>query len=116
MNELELTYWLKAFNKETSKEDCLQTYCRTCAKKITKKRYEESVPRVKELKNKPCMDCGGRFPACAMDFDHVRGKKKFGVTESTRKWGTVLKEAKKCDLVCSNCHRIRTDKRRRKKK
>lgn len=122
---------LKKFSSDASREDGLYVYCRECVKKLTAKRfanpeyrkehnarnkrlYEESLPKIKELKNKPCMDCGGRFPVCVMDFDHVRGKKKFYVTTSLRKWKTILKEAKKCDLVCANCHRIRTNKRRKK--
>ena len=24
-----------------------------------------------QLRDRPCADCGGRFPPCAMDFDHV---------------------------------------------
>lgn len=65
------------------------------------------------LKNKPCMDCGGTFPPECMDFDHVRGEKRFGIGSilphcSEEK---LMEEIAKCDLVCSNCHRIRTRKR-----
>lgn len=31
----------------------------------------------------------------------------------SRAWGLVLVELSKCDLVCANCHRIRTRNRRR---
>ena len=63
----------------------------------------------------PCMDCGGVFPWCAMDFDHrPEETKEFAV--STKGWlkatperlAQVEKEIAKCDVVCSNCHRIRT--------
>jgi hypothetical protein len=45
-----------------------------------------------------------------MDFDHVRGEKKFniGPTAAANSVKMILEEAKKCDIVCSNCHRIRT--------
>ena len=48
-----------------------------------------------------------------MDFDHVRGEKKFCIGHH-RRYGDaeLLNEIAKCDLVCSNCHRIRTRKRR----
>ena len=70
---------------------------------------------VKEAKNVPCMDCGGRFHFSAMDFDHVRGKKLF-VIGTLKGIGTSIKrlldEISKCDIVCSNCHRVRTFKQR----
>lgn len=65
-------------------------------------------------KNRPCADCGGRFPTCVMDLDHVRGQKEFKVSEAVqRAYGTnlarVRAEIAKCDVVCANCHRIRTE-------
>lgn len=66
------------------------------------------------LKAKPCMDCGGSFPPCAMDFDHRPDEVKlFGVGQAVcRSWKKVLAEIAKCDLICANCHRIRTKERR----
>ena len=61
-----------------------------------------------------CMDCGGVFPPCCFDFDHRDPfLKSFGIGEKTG--GRIsleeLKvEADKCDLVCANCHRVRTMK------
>lgn len=64
------------------------------------------------LKDKPCVDCGGTFPPVCMDFDHVRGKKLFSIGPNSHvAEDRVLKEIAKCDLVCSNCHRIRTARR-----
>src|SRR5262245_14645960 len=64
------------------------------------------------LKDEPCADCGNRFPPECMDFDHVRGKKLFNIGHSmTKKLSVVLAEVEKCDLVCANCHRIRTKAR-----
>jgi 5-methylcytosine-specific restriction endonuclease McrA len=62
------------------------------------------------LKSKPCTDCGQCFPSCAMDFDHVRETKLFGISLGmvSRTMEAVLAELAKCDLVCANCHRIRT--------
>ena len=62
-----------------------------------------------QAKAKPCMDCGGLFPPCAMDFDHVRGNKLFTLGENhSRGISPIQEEIAKCDVVCSNCHRIRT--------
>jgi len=55
------------------------------------------------------MDCGKRWHFCAMDFDHVRGKKLFEINDaSCRALQKVKDEIAKCDVVCANCHRIRT--------
>lgn len=59
------------------------------------------------------MDCGNSFPPYVMDFDHVRGEKLGNVSSmcNNRPLTTIMKEIEKCDLVCANCHRIRTQKR-----
>lgn len=49
-----------------------------------------------------------------MDFDHVRGGKLRDIARivnSTNSVQVLAEELIKCDLVCSNCHRIRTQKR-----
>lgn len=63
---------------------------------------------------KPCKDCCGVFPVECMDFDHL-GNKEFQIGQShlSYSWEKVLAEIAKCDLVCANCHRIRTKKRQR---
>ncbi len=66
---------------------------------------------VDALRTGPCTDCGGTFPPCVMDFDHVRGMKAADISRLVRTGASVdriLAEIAKCDLVCSNCHRIRT--------
>ena len=65
-----------------------------------------------KLKDKPCQDCGKKYPHYVMDFDHREGEKK--LLEVARMvaggWSLkkIMKEIKKCDIVCSNCHRLRT--------
>ena len=64
---------------------------------------------LEELKSKPCMDCRGLFPPECMDFDHVRGTKRYNVGAVAHvSKRIILEEVEKCDLICSNCHRIRT--------
>lgn len=66
---------------------------------------------VNEAKNKPCTDCGGLFPSYVMDFDHIDGNKTDNISGMVRKMTCLKKiqdEIDKCELVCSNCHRIRT--------
>jgi hypothetical protein len=67
------------------------------------------------LKSVPCMDCGGRFPPVAMDFDHREGEvKAFDISRApwkVRSKASIEKEIAKCDVVCANCHRVRTQQR-----
>ena len=59
----------------------------------------------------PCMDCGISDPR-VLDFDHVRGDKLFQVQSGKYKvMSVILAEIEKCDVVCANCHRIRTQER-----
>ena len=69
--------------------------------------------RLDPLKEKPCTDCGSTFPVVAMDFDHVRGEKVSSITEmwAGYSWSEVEAEIAKCELVCANCHRVRTHQR-----
>lgn len=62
------------------------------------------------LKSAPCTDCGKTYPPCVMDWDHVRGEKLYNPGNMLHKCMTAkyLIEIEKCELVCSNCHRIRT--------
>ena len=65
-----------------------------------------------KLKNTPCQDCGQKYPPYVMDFDHREGEQKLHEIAKMVTGGWSLKkierEIKKCDLVCANCHRIRT--------
>ena len=74
---------------------------------------------LRDLKTKtPCVDCGINYPYYVMDFDHVRGQKQANVMElvSTLSKKRIDLEIAKCEIVCSNCHRIRTHMRRIAKK
>ncbi len=72
-------------------------------------RLNEKYKLVRQFKSQPCLDCGNTFPPECMDFDHVRGEKKFTVaTAMNYSDKSLLTEIEKCDVICSNCHRIRT--------
>lgn len=65
-----------------------------------------------QLKTGPCADCGGTFHPYVMDFDHREGTEKcFAISLAANMniaWDRVLAEVAKCDLICANCHRMRT--------
>lgn len=65
------------------------------------------------VKDVPCLDCGVSYPSAVMDFDHVRGVKLFSIGATKFHFmDRIVNEMRKCDVVCSNCHRLRTWKRR----
>lgn len=70
--------------------------------------------RLATIKSVPCCDCGRSYPSFVMDFDHRDPTtKSFTLATAvtgTRSWESIEAEIAKCDIVCSNCHRIRTAK------
>ena len=56
-----------------------------------------------------CSVCGYNKSIKALEFHHiVPDSKTFGMSALFQKrpsWKVILKELKKCKLVCSNCHR-----------
>jgi hypothetical protein len=81
-------------------------------RRYARNRQQKHNERLAVLKNVPCTDCGDRFPIVAMDFDHIRGTKVQNVgnmaTYSDEKF---LAEVGKCEVVCKNCHAVRTHAR-----
>ena len=77
-------------------------------------RWRANAAMLNELRDIPCADCGRRFPPCVMQFDHRDpATKRFEVTRIiTRARPVILAEVAKCDIVCTNCHRVRTYRRR----
>jgi len=79
-----------------------------------KKEKQELKGSIRAAKRGPCMDCGGCFHPDAMEFDH-RGDapKLFSLSRGSRKsQAAIVAEIAKCDLVCANCHRLRSARRR----
>lgn len=71
-----------------------------------------------QLRSVPCMDCGGRFAQCAMEFDHRDPSTKVAAVTrmiSNSSWKQIKAEIDKCDIVCTNCHRLRTFERRQRR-
>ena len=110
------------------------SYCLSCGRGLSKNHYSNNVQyyvkkaRVRRdtlrhtinarlydyLEQHPCVDCGETDPV-VLEFDHVRGKKSFNVSEMSwlvLTWDALLKEIAKCDVRCANCHRRKTAERR----
>lgn len=117
------------FSKRYSTKNVYNSWCKTCHKLYTTAYYKKhkykwknrkSVYRAtiyaefKKMKESaPCKDCGLFYQACVMDFDHRDPNKKLfnigsAMYDNSFGWRKIQDEIEKCDLVCSNCHRIRT--------
>jgi len=81
-------------------------------RRILRERNAEFVNREKD---QPCKDCGQRFPPYVMDFDHTGNDKIHAISFLVRNFASLERiraEMNKCEVVCSNCHRMRTARRR----
>lgn len=126
---------LTEFNYKTGRN--LQPWCKICSRAESRRHYhsnkesylikqrkrnainrEEINQYVNEIKSTtPCTDCGKLYPHYVMDFDHLHDK-KFEIGRFAHcgySLEIVKEEIKKCELVCSNCHRSRTWIRRKLK-
>lgn len=119
------------FSKNAAKSDGLSGQCKECHKILRKEHYIKNKNKIllqvkqtkenyfewyKSLKNKPCKDCGIKYPHYVMEFDHLHSK-KFQLGNAAKGYYSkkeVLNEINKCELVCANCHRIRTHLRLKK--
>lgn len=124
---------LSEFNKNIWKKDGLHSLCRDCSRahsnnyyKTHKKKHIEYVSSASRaqrkrtqqlvldiLKNSKCLDCG-TDDYRVFEFDHVRGLKLNNVSSMiSGGYGIkkILEEISKCEVVCANCHRIRTFER-----
>ena len=110
-----------------------QAWCRACHQAYQRNYYREhqayyadlqarrvrrNRQMLRKAKSVPCADCGQTFPFYVMDFDHRPGEVKAfalaNVAGQTRiSAERIQAEIAKCDVVCANCHRIRTWRRRR---
>ncbi len=117
-----------AFNFRNVAKSIRHSYCRECGKGLTQSHYQRNKRQyldknlsafkkrrefARQVKNRPCADCGVHYPYYVMDFDHREDEvKKFGLNSLGRTTMNFLKrEIAKCDVVCANCHRERTYRR-----
>ena len=72
-----------------------------------KQQYKKMLAEIKRASG--CVDCGENNHI-VLDFDHLRDK-KYNVSRMIHdgfSWKAIKREIAKCEVVCANCHRIRT--------
>lgn len=84
--------------------------------RYTRPGVEQKMKEIHEYQmEKGCMDCGYKSHPAALEFDHLPGTEKlFNIGEQigNRSRQQLWDEIAKCDVVCANCHNIRTATRR----
>lgn len=78
--------------------------------KTSRVKNREIIQKLKE--STPCTDCKNYFPHYIMEYDHKEGFEKLASVSylmANRGLKIIMAEIEKCDLVCANCHRERTN-------
>ena len=77
--------------------------------KRASQRGKERRARLLKMSGGACCKCGYDRCTAALDFHHRKESNKlFQLSISnlwSKAWETILSEWRKCDLLCSNCHR-----------
>ena len=104
------------------------SYCRECRRAYDRRYYREHGKAGRRVRQRarmlearawmaalkegvPCADCGQAFPVFVMHWDHLPGYEKVGsISEmvGSRSRTITIAELQKCQLVCGNCHVLRT--------
>ena len=103
-----------------------QAICISCRKKLNKINYQKNKDRVTKNKEKRlernrsfianvlksgCVDCGIK-DIRVLEFDHLKDK-MIGIAQMrSHSLERIKEEIDKCEVVCANCHNIRTSQRR----
>jgi len=93
------------------------SYCKTCLRQynnnLDRKLRTSKAYIISQKDNKQCTDCKRNFRYWILDFDHLENK-TFSINKiQNRSLNFIKQEIAKCELVCANCHRIRTEIRKR---
>jgi hypothetical protein len=106
------------FTPTRSSSDGLFSWCKDCKSKRTVEDREIFYQQIREIKEStPCADCGDKHPFYVMQFDHLPEYEKLcmistGLSSGIGGRKAILEETKKCEVVCANCHMVRTYKRK----
>ena len=120
----EFTFYNKAKGERNNQcKPCVRVisrqYREANREKYNAKQRESYVVRrdkVNALKlERGCADCGYNAHPAALEFDHLpEYEKEFTIGPSIRlSWEKLEAEIAKCEVVCANCHAVRTAERRK---
>lgn len=120
---------ISEFRKHKTGKFGVDSNCRICSNLALKKRRQD--PEIKRkgrivtqnvrlkvrqkiadyLKDKSCIECGENRIACLHFHHRDETTKEFSIAQTSAKgygWDNTLKEIDKCDILCANCHAVKT--------
>jgi hypothetical protein len=103
------------FTPDTHYAGGFKAQCRECRSRHSADRCMRRRRMLEAVKlTAGCTVCGYDAHAEALDFDHRPGVQKVRNLAAMVGWAlpTIWAEVMKCDVVCANCHRVRTTTRR----
>jgi len=86
------------------------------ANAMARKKAQAEIARLhirKVKEDSGCVDCKTKYPYYVLQFDHL-GDKEYTIADMVQSGysvNTIDKEIAKCEIVCANCHAIRTHSR-----
>lgn len=113
---------LKNFPRNKTKADGRSEYCLVCKREYNRNHYRKNkiyyISKARRHKENVCLkllrlkaevgckSCPERHPGCLQFHHRNPATKSFEISEAvlTKGWKTILKETKKCDVLCANCH------------
>lgn len=121
---------LSDFRVRSKKKGTYQSWCKSCFSVYEKDMWKTSPERRKNnieknrerrirnkqyvwdyLKNTSCKHCGNSDPR-VLEFDHLNSEEKlFNISDicnRSHSIKSIKKEIDKCQVLCANCHRIKT--------
>jgi len=99
---------------ESNKKSNLKYYQKNKKAQLVRNKSKRDLIRDfvhKYKESRGCMDCGEKLPYYVLDLDHREPSEKEFTPSRLYKngsWSVMRAELDKCDVVCANCHRIRT--------
>lgn len=110
-------YWCKDCQREYRRghyRKNKQYYVDKASKYSTENYFDVNTAKIRELfESSGCTDCD-ITDWRVLEFDHVPGQDKLGNISTMARnypWVKVQAEIDKCEIVCKNCHALRTYER-----
>lgn len=119
-------YWMKQYglySKWSKIRSQPRTHCRVCLRTLSEcgrwvkgSRCQTCIQKIRRLRLKimlvqllggKCLKCSWFGPVAGFEFHHPNDDKEFTLGRALQKsWKSVVREAMKCELLCSICHNI----------
>jgi predicted transcriptional regulator len=102
---------INEFYKRTNR-DSWGGYCKECSNNYHTERVRDVKIKMINYKGGQCVDCGLKLcdsHYSVFDFHHIDSTTKDPNFSKIKyqNWNKIKEEIEKCELLCSNCHRIK---------